>query len=139
MWLCVSSRRTSISPQETRRVPVQGKALAALAAIVRTVTGGTEIYELVPKQCFTSGIFYKHSFGFSPGLRQLAAAARWGSLPHQAPTRLCGDGSTVGGAAWERSLFRHVLSQCISLAACTGRTIIVAKELFITVLPQQDS
>lgn len=45
----------------------------------------------------------------------------------------------VGGAAWERILFRHVLSQCISLAACTGRTIIVAKELFITVLPQQDS
>lgn len=37
------------------------------------------------------------------------------------------------------TLFRHVLSQCISLAACTGRAIIVAKELFITVLPQQGS
>lgn len=48
--------------------------------------------------------------------------------------RLCS-----GRCCWERTLFSHVLSQCISLAACTGRTIIVTKELFITVLPQQDS
>lgn len=62
-----------------------------------------------------------------------------GSLRHQAPTWLCRDVYVVGGAARERILLGCVLSQCGSLAACTGRTIIVAKELFITVLPQQDS
>lgn len=61
------------------------------------------------------------------------------SLPHQAPTQPCGDVYVVGGAAGGRILLGCGLSQCGSLAACTGGTIIVAKELFITVLPQQDS